>query len=656
MPSSTIGSRLQGVDTPASRVADFDQGLSRQFSIGEAGFAKSVATVGNSSSPLMRQNSFTGASGLQGGEPAPQMQNGPYSAASTSRSVAVTAPNASTEEIEMSMKAFARELIGEVGGERALNANRQLTSLLNGTEAHSATQKYLRKFVYAVHLLNVPQMYARSDAQHAARRLDVANALIDVIDIAAARHEARPGNADEVFSAKLDLGSSTGKASYKAISTAWQTLNTALAHRSVDSTDMQHMQAYYDLHVVPRTQLRAQFVYGQTTDNAEALLCSGSKQAVWDATRQLLCSQGANPEEKGLNLACATELLHQMPEFLRRPADKAADAPEKKTDTRAPQAPSDSRDGRTDGSTPQAMPTFNATSAGTGAPASGTRGAEHWNANINGDQIMMGPTINVGLGAGGADGGGGYPRARRHSSASSAPASTVWPNSEPRMQGDVAPVSEGPHETRARSLTASGISSATLDAGTAEREAETLSNGYPQNGGNAEMSLRAVQLSETAQSLRTSVAEPSTVVGAGDGRHSAFPAFAGDSDRQQVNHSGASSERSSRSGSFGSNQSLLRTFSPPDPTRRELEGLQRRSKSGSTSSGAGVDSRSGTRSTSLSRNGSSPVPPSPHYDVPMPPPVILTTGLGQRAPAESIKQWQATIIQANSKRVASGKE
>ncbi|ATS23136.2 hypothetical protein QT199_015545 [Xanthomonas phaseoli pv. phaseoli] len=314
-------SALNGASSSSARPyteADYENAtrLHRSQSLSEGGFGLS--------SGLRDVRNARGA-GLEYTPPAAPcssaagMANGTFSASSVSAARTVTAPNASTEEIEMSMKAFARELILAHGGARALNASRQLTLLLEGTEPNSATQKYLRKFMYALHMLNVTSMYDSQDAAHMSKRNTMVNAFIDAIDAASKYHVKQPGKSDEVFAGKLDHNSSTGKPSYKGWSRAWTALNEALSQRSTGASDMRHLEAYYAQHVMPRTQLRAQFVYGETTDKAEERLHSGSKQAVWDASRQLLCCNAVNAEERGLNLAAASELLHMMPEFLRRP-------------------------------------------------------------------------------------------------------------------------------------------------------------------------------------------------------------------------------------------------------------------------------------------------------------------------------------------------
>jgi hypothetical protein len=622
---------------PPSEIA---QGGGGRLSAGNPSLAENIEGVGNRPSHSVPQNSFIGAPGGISGAPAAGAQNSVNRASSTSGAGSVTAPNASTEEVELSMKAFARELIGEVGGERASKANTQLTSLMSGTAADSATQKYLRKFVYALHLLNVPQMYSPSDAQHAAKRREVADALIGAIETASARHAAKPGNADEVFSAKMNLSSSTGKDSYKAMSTAWRALNDALASRGGGATEMEHMQAYYDLHVVPRTQLRAQFVYGETTANAETLLNSGSKQAVWDATRQLLCTQGANPEEKGMNLASASELLHQMPEFLRRPVNKPADTPEKNPERAATPAPSADRYARSDNGQPQGAMTSDTDAPADGMLLNGMKGAEHWNANINGDQIMMGPTININTGADTADT-GVDPRSRRHGNASSPASDTASVDPHPTMTVDEAAVSENRIQ---RHTTPSGVADSPTVTGkgnTVGDDADLPEEELEQKRPPSTLSQHSVQTTDSE--LERHMPDRERPPGAqnndnGSGRPGTF-----ESQLRQTGaaDSGTQGRRGSGSDFVTYDRSLLRTFSFSDVTRDAFGDGRKRTSRPSSMSGSDVGTAPGSRVGSALSGSISPSARTRHHNVTLPPPVIMTNGRGQQAPAETVKQWQA---------------
>ncbi len=297
----------------------------------------------------------------------------------------VTAPNASTEEVELTMRAFARELILELGGQRASQGAEQLNTLLSTTEPNSGTQRYLRQFMSALHLLNVPGMYDKSDPTHMEKRHALANAFIDAVEEAAKLHKTKPGGADEVWGARLDLNTSTGARSYKCVTKMWRALGDALKYRSNDATDMEHMQAYYDRHVVPRTQLRAQFVYGETTDNPEARLHTGSKQTVWNAARWLVCLNISNPEEKGLSLGHACNLLHSMPEYLRRPENKPDSSTENK-DRSLPGDATNSRDNAGDASPQASSSDGNLNGVGAGSRVH----PEQWHVNLH----MTGPTIH----------------------------------------------------------------------------------------------------------------------------------------------------------------------------------------------------------------------------------------------------------------------
>ncbi|MCY0387228.1 hypothetical protein OVY01_08275 [Robbsia sp. Bb-Pol-6] len=589
-----------------------------------------------------------------------------------------------------------------------MGANQRLTTLLDETEASSATQKYLRKFLYALHLLKVTGLYSPCDANQAEKRTALGHAFIDAINAGAARHARSPGKADEVFSASLDLNSSTGRSGCKVWSKAWAALNEALAQRSGGASDMDHLNAYYEEHVVPRTMLRAQFVYGETTNNAEARLCSGSKQAVWDASRQLLCAPGANPEERGLNLACASELLHMMPEFLRRPENKA-DAPKEPGTGKAAAAgapPNGSPSNGNDADMAAAPAAANARAAGsrgaddqdgrdTGVGGSDQNersahrsliGRDFVNKNSNGDQVMIGPTIHM-TQLGGTDSNAGL-RAGRHGGAHQQASARAEESrletaaTEGAETGDLASDTvnashTGGHRGRLSSLDENGpgpsdenesrpnvetstvpraqaqpqpqASDAPEKSGLLDQLADTMNEAKAlhdagalrrkSDGGDGQGILdRAPRRAPVRSSSEESVFSPNSPAPTSRSAHPSRaevggmpPDVRGASSRAASPSETAPRQTPVRSSSEESGFSMnspTRTYSFTDPSRAEVGGMP-------------FDvSRASSRNASARAPRTSPSPRAWAHQVSVQRPVILTAGLGQQTPSETVRAWQ----------------
>ncbi|CBA16011.1 hypothetical protein [Xanthomonas albilineans] len=232
-----------------------------------------------------------------------------------------TVPDASLEEIEQTMIAFAYLLIAQHGGVKSVEAVKQLNDLLNNTASNSATRRYLRDFFYALHMLDVPSICDPKDATHINKRSELVKKFIKAINMGASLHAQGAEKADKVYKGLLDLNSSGGTVSHKAWSDTWAALNDALhSHSGKSYSEMKHMEEYYKQHVEPRVRRRAQFVYcGDIKDNPNALVASGAWSASWNIVQGLMCAKAVNPMEKGQALAHACQTLHKMPDFLRLP-------------------------------------------------------------------------------------------------------------------------------------------------------------------------------------------------------------------------------------------------------------------------------------------------------------------------------------------------
>lgn len=303
-------------------------------------------------------------------------------------------PKASTEEVEMSMTAYARDLIGRVAGNDGREAVRQLDRLLREGTAGDGVQNNLRQFLYALHLTNVSSLRATDDPAATAAIKKLVDAFSESLKHGAALLDS-PMDARQAFSGKLDGASKSGKQSYALWSEAWDALEAVLSRRgqveSGAASLRNHLNEYYKEQVAPRVAVRARFLYGgDVREQIGALLHSGSKEAAWRGAQALLTSAAHNPEERGLNFAAAAQLLHVMPEFLRRtithPPERPPQTPEHHSGSRGLPRNDDERLDEARSQPNEANP--NRLSDDSGSVRSGRT-----NINSMGDQTMIAPVV-----------------------------------------------------------------------------------------------------------------------------------------------------------------------------------------------------------------------------------------------------------------------